>query len=94
MAFDTWKEKNADDREFAENRRALYAQPPLKAGTKGTNTANHPSRAVHKGRFMPNEDIAAPNPANPRPSDPPDDYEPDFESMHRARQERHRPDWA
>jgi len=68
MAYDTWKEKNADDREFAENRRALdeatadvprvplpewkeQPYPPLRSGSKGTNTATHPGRAVHRERF-------------------------------------------
>ena len=38
---DTWKEKNADDREFAENRRALYADTP-------PNRANHPGRRAER----------------------------------------------
>jgi hypothetical protein len=58
MAFDTWKEKNADDREFAENRRALDEQGDKAAATErkvrasyGERRENHPQRQVHKERF-------------------------------------------
>jgi len=70
--------------------------PPLRSGTKGTNTADHPGRGVHRERFIPNEDVPAPNPAG---GDPPGTTwtprsEPDFEAITERRQERHRPDWA
>ena len=46
------------------------------------------------GRMVANEDIAAPNPADPYPKELADDYEPDYEAITERRQERHRPDWA
>jgi hypothetical protein len=62
MAFDTWKEKNADDREFAENRRHLdevgdrNAKAAATTETKmnpayGERSENHPGRRVHRERF-------------------------------------------
>jgi hypothetical protein len=86
MAFDTWKEKNADDREFAENRRRLDA-----VGTEtkmhpnyGQRSENHPGRQVHRGRFVANTEQQVPHPVA-------DDWEPDYEGMAADKLERRRP---
>jgi len=93
--FDTRREKNADDREFAENRRHLdevgdrNARAAAMTETKmhpnyGQRTENHPGRQVHRGRFIANEEQDVPHPV-------PDDHEPDYEQMHADKLERRRP---
>ena len=59
MAFDTWKEKNADDREFAENRAFLDEKGDAAAAMAerrmspkyGEHKEGHPQRQVHRERF-------------------------------------------
>jgi hypothetical protein len=51
MAFDTHKERNADDREFAENRRALDEKGDAAAKAGPENRAEYPRRKVHREAF-------------------------------------------